>query len=917
MVKPLKPSPPTDNPALPREPTILSPVMVVTMGTSGVEQLRHFHASLTRRFGKKPDHVILRALDSTHQHRSDDVEMLPDESFYDLVNQPQIQDRIRQAWEDPHVRIWMPRLVTELPLGNGVGGMEPGTRFLYEQSVPKLSLWMGKLTECLTAAKRPLLAELASRNPVLRALNAAVSASGPIRVIYVASATGGTVGAMFYDVFYLRHHFRAKGIEANFSLFLTPPAVTPTKDVEAVRKLRKFLARIQESVDLVNGKPFCWEMEGLTVEDFGLPFESLYILPEPSPGGLTDHHRKVGELLMHLVSPLGKTLCDQSVNMLGLYRERGPRGQRKFLSLLNMSTIHATAVDEPVRFAEVIMGTMLTESAPLDLKAEASELLETVGLTTSLTDAAGVKVSRPTVPDDLGDEGPFLKHAERTARAEGRQKGQEQLAVAEQFLTTARTQVQAKAKELTISAGPAAAANFVRAIGALLVEHRRAAVTRHANYARRSEEAPPSSIKARLDAVLVEQGRAARAEYLVELTKKLQSPVEHAEHLHDRLQAASEVLENVRVESEQKRLDFDLTRPKEHAFLDRPALEEIARAAGADCRRQVRQLAAEMFQGPGFDPSRFEAAVRVLLAQAAQPFARLANIDEAMRAAGERGRLALQNAVQAAEPAVRLDPTWDPNKHSARFVLMTVPETHPAAAAAGATGRQMFASGSWTTSSAITFVGVDFGVEPAALVATTEALEASILSPSEIPPYADQRYEPLADIMVPPEVEWFAYLAIPIHLQLQTGVIRCDELRAWTYEGKEVGQNRKLASAALRRRHNRAPFLPSFEELTAETQELLLSVGDGHKVVEVLAAIEEKVTSEMADADPGTRLVLTFERAAARALLTCYRARIRQAAAHRNIWRPSGNGAVDGKPVHPEGPPRYLGGATHGDVTNE
>src|SRR5262249_47375217 len=162
----------------------------------------------------------------------------------------------------------------------------------------------------------------------------------------------------------------------------------------------------------------------------------------------------------------------------------------------------------------------------------------------------------------------------------------------------------------------------------------------------------------------------------------------------------------------------------------------------------------------------------------------------------------------------------------------------------------------------------DYGIEPAALIAIREAYQAHLKSTAETPLYADRRYEPLTDVMVPAPSEWFAYLTIPVHTHLGTGVIRKGTVGGYVYDGQPLGLNRAAASEALRERTGRKPFLPSFEELCAATERTLQQAGgdEGPRMVELLKQIEAKIDLHLARAGSAEKQVLMHERAAARAV---------------------------------------------------
>ena len=272
------------------------------------------------------------------------------------------------------------------------------------------------------------------------------------------------------------------------------------------------------------------------------------------------------------------------------------------------------------------------------------------------------------------------------------------------------------------------------------------------------------------------------------------------------------------------------------------------------------------------------------------------NVDESLRAAGEHGRIVLENAAAAAEPTVRTDPQADWRKHCVRHAYINVPETSPIVDIVRRRTRHVFPAAAANGARRIVLITADYGIEPASLVATHEALAAHMAATSDIPPFADQAYEAIADVVVPAPSEWFAYLAIPIHLHRPQGMIRYDPLRGYVYGGTLLGKDRVKASEALLTRVGRLSCLPSFEDLCGQVESTLHEACkfDASMVVDELSRIEATLDRHIACAGPAEKQVLMLERAAARAVRGRYEALIRQHAAFASAGY--GHAAGEGSP---------------------
>ncbi len=350
------------------------------------------------------------------------------------------------------------------------------------------------------------------------------------------------------------------------------------------------------------------------------------------------------------------------------------------------------------------------------------------------------------------------------------------------------------------------------------------------------------------------------------------------------LETAANAFEELRISYEQQSKSFTLRPPAEHALLDLGALEELVDRAAPECIREVREQAARAIE-TNADAPRLKAAVHAKVARHAKSFSRYTNLDEALLAAGARGRIVMENAVKAAEPAVRTEADWDRRRHCILHAYISATEDHPLAVIARGLGRSVYPAPAGADAGQITIVTVDYAIELPALKVTRDALEAHVQSRNTIPVFADQRFTPMADVTVPGARDWFAYLAIPMHEHLNTGVITV-EGRGYFYKGEILGKTHVTASTALLEKSARLAFLPPHEALCQQTEETLWQAGgqDIQRVVELLNEIEAKLDRHIDLARPAEKQVLMYERAAARAVRAGYEEQIGLQAAHTMVW---------------------------------
>jgi hypothetical protein len=882
------------------------PFLFRAVGTYAVGVIRHFYAGLKAQYGEGAHHIAMLAVDSTDQPRLDGVGTLPPDCFVNVADLKQIQDRLRRAREDPRVAAYMPEPVTRLAAGDGSGSFPAAARFFYELKEPDLDAMIRQALRPFLPAQRPATANRANRHPLLRDWNMTVAADGPIRVVYVASTTGGTVGALIYDVILFKHVLRQLGIGAKITLVLTLPATAPLDDVEARHRRDLLFGRLQELIDLDAGKAFCWPLAGKVLSEHDRLFDTIFIPREPAPEQLQEHQRYIGELLLRLVSPLGMTLFSKAVDMVHVHTKTAPSGQKMLFDLVGMTTIEAAAFADVPAYARAALGRKAL--APKTI-TNGEDLMADVLRRNQLIPAALVSpplaLTPMEVPQDLdGDPTGFLNYAENEVRQQAEAKVKQLALDFERRCGNARRQALALLRDGCLQAGP----QGTSAMGRSLVRSLKTLESKAADLQASSPSAIPESasdeVRDRLTARLETQRLRALSEFRARAAESLSRLAAIVDRWLAVLEAVVGTFKELEITYDQQHEALLLQPVPEHTLLDRSALVERVNTALPACAQEVRKRAAQALE-PGFEAAQLEAEIRKVIDEHARPFACLADVDEALRAAGEHGRVVLENAAAAAEPAVRTDPQSDWRRRCVRHAYITAPESHPLVEIVRRQARHVFHAAAGPGARRITIITADYGLEPAALVATHEALEAHMASTSGIPPHADKAYEPMADVLVPAPPEWFAYLAIPIHLRRNQGLIQYDVLRGYLFDGHALGKDRVEASAALLTRAGRLPFLPGYEELCAQVEATLHRDhgGNAADVVGELRRIEATLDRHIAGAGPAEKQVLMLERAAARALRAKYEAMIRQ---HEAYAAAGYDQPIEDVPAAPHRPSRIL-----------
>jgi hypothetical protein len=169
--------------------------------------------------------------------------------------------------------------------------------------------------------------------------------------------------------------------------------------------------------------------------------------------------------------------------------------------------------------------------------------------------------------------------------------------------------------------------------------------------------------------------------------------------------------------------------------------------------------------------------------------------------------------------------------------------------------------------------------------------------------------------MVPAELDWFAWLTLPIHEHSRSRTLGWHGSKGWLYDGHLVGRDRKQASEMLRRRQGRATFLPEYQTMCERAEQLILGDGDLGKAIAHLAQIQRKATLELTAASHAERMVLRLERAAAKCVEAAYQEQLRRDMIRRRISGLNDDDTDEQTRIlpHPQGP---KGGDNHHALTH-
>jgi len=867
------------------------PMIIIALGSSAVLQLRYCRAQLRKQLGTMLPHVLLLGIDTTAQPRNDRVRMLPDESFVNLAVGPGLQSRLRRALESVRRAAKMPAGAVDVAGSQGAGSIAAVAEFYLEEAWSWLMPKFHRVFDRFVGHNRGATAERANQHPWMRAHRMDVMAEGPVQVVLVASTAGGTAGILTDLRLLLEYTFSLLAIEPTFSLVLTLPALTDPRSLDARRRACNTSGRLQELADANAGRESVWQYaDGQELR--GVPSSNtIYLMPEPTLAKLEDHHQKVGELLFHMITPLGKTIEDRAVDMQPIYIERGDLGQPKFLSRLGTATLRATAYPDVVAFARATLGAGVTASAAASGKPWAARLLASSGLTQEALRSLRPRVEAPAVPRLAeAQESVFLANVERNLRQEGKARGLKAARATAGSLANFQHRVSETLAEPLGQFGPKAAAGISQALSREVHDLLVFAQTELA--ATTSKEAPARSgaLGTRLEVVRRACEADAYASFLEEAVRGLRETVGWLDALDERCQRVAAVFQKLRVGFVEQRRDFNLQQPAKHAILDVPTLESLFAAALPKCMEEIRKMALEAIKDEG-GADRLEDAIRARVERFAAGFRHLARVRDAIDVIGDGIEQKLKNLRAAAEPQTRLDPCWDPAAHCQRYTFVTLAPDDPLMSIIGQSGRTVCAAPCSTDETEIVIVSVDFGVEIGALTATVETCDAYLEGNADFPPFPDKRYQPLVNLVVPQPTEWYQYLAIPFHLCSGDGAVRVDETGMWFYNDVPLGRSHVEASRALRKRRNRDPRIPDYEKLGEEIERALRHGRTPNEIVETLKSIENAVSRHLAEEKGPLAQQLMRELAVCRALGAQFRDGIAHQDRYHRFYGPlTGNG---------------------------
>lgn len=864
------------------------PVWFRALGSASVLQLRYLYWLFMEKLNGLPHHVSLFGADTTYQAQDHRVGMLPDEMFMNLADEEGMQQWVRLAYQIPRIAEWLPEKVTQLAVGDGAGSIPSAARLIYEKVLPRVGKKLCAIAERFKGANRAELASQANQSPWMRDNHMAVTAEGPIEVVYVISAAGGTTGLLRDDLMYMRRTLRQLGIEAKFTLVMTLPALSNPEVIDAKRKLQNLYGRFQELSDDNSGRIVVWRPADTTmITDKGPFFHTIYLTPEPRDDQLDAHHELVGQFMFQMAMPLGKSLSDRSVDKLPIFRARGPLSQPKFLSSANMAVLKATAFPDAVGFACAYLGQTVstTDIGQAQADSAVGTLFEEHRLTLKHLESIQPYLSPPPISGGVGAGNAkiFLENADKNLANQGLQKAKDSANLAASLCSAFQSGLGNYLKALCRKHGLGGAKLISQEIGKrlqLLVADVQSLKT---DLTTRSEHATEESIEAKLKALADTRQYRTQSRFYAETAKLLESVSKAADSLDRRIDAIVGIFNELEIEYGQQRLMFDEKRAERHALLDAAALHHRAQSAIPACEQEVRDYAAQAVDSEVVT-GRLKADVQAIIQRNAESFRQWLDFDEAFKAAGPHAEQAIKNVLTAAKPDVRLEPFWEPRRECSQIIFVTLPEKHPAMPYIRATGRVVCCAPTDGTRHEAVFVAVDYGIELGALTATHEAVKAHLSSDEEFPPFADKTYLPATDVIVPRSDEWFGYLTIPLHLFFSTGVVRNDWLDGWFYNDVPLGHTRMGASETLRESANVPPGLQSVQEISRQTEILLRSRRTPEQIIAILSAMEATLSQQIQETAQAEKQILMRERAVTRAILDQYRQRLQEIRAHEKFW---------------------------------
>ena len=143
--------------------------------------------------------------------------------------------------EYPYLR----REMANMDLGDGVAGVPAMARFLLELSIERLTHRLTSIFQGFLGEDRVAMAEKSNQLPWLRQHRITVAAEGPIEVVFVTSAVGGTAGVLKYVVAYVRWLAGRLGLDVNCKLMIAPPAIGDAQSGNGISKAVRCGARLQ------------------------------------------------------------------------------------------------------------------------------------------------------------------------------------------------------------------------------------------------------------------------------------------------------------------------------------------------------------------------------------------------------------------------------------------------------------------------------------------------------------------------------------------------------------------------------------------------------------------------------------------------------------------------------------------------
>jgi hypothetical protein len=758
---------------------------------------------------------------------------------------------------------------------------------MLELMFPKLVTKITRILERFVGDGRVQLAEESNQLSWLRKHSIIVETEGAIQVFLVTSAVGGTAGILKYVAGFIQWLAGRIGLDVNCSVIMSPPAIN---DMEGNSKAVRCGARLQELSDLNSNGDLTWRVNSeLTIHQSKSPFSHVLLMPEPvSSSNLEKHHQLVADFLMQSILPIGKAFTDESVNMLlDTYLTKGQLGQPQFLAIVGMARLTAAAFPDPEDFAEVQLGEAATNCSAVEAEVEARDVLARHGLSERNLRNLSPKISHPEIPGGINSTNTavFLTNQNTRIAGEALKNANDAAQTVHKLFEQFDAGLKKILAELCRCSGLQAAVDVLHSVVQLLSQLETAGMAQTASLAEKNIQPRSDMISDRLDSIVEQHQATADRRYWAVVVHSLSECISRTTMMDHQLTEAANIVQEIHIEYSDRVSMYARKIPSPHAVIDKMQLEELIHARMLKCVERTREAALAVLPSAKNGPQ-FKSAIQAVIKHYAQAFSKLSDIETALRVGGTQARQIFKNFLIAAEPRIRPVDGLDHCKGAQRWLFITIPEDHCLADCARLTERQVRFAPCSPKPGEIIALTADFGIEIGSLAMTEEAFQAYVKRSGDLRPFAEADYLGQTDLIVPlPRLRWL-YMAMPLHLYLQTGRLNYDDYHGWLWD-KEVrlGQTYVDAFMALENTKHRLDGLQPLEDLMQEAEELLLAAETREGVFKILFEVEKKLSKQLVQGGMAERFLLMQQRAVTRMLLSEYRDRIKAADAYRSIWR--------------------------------